>query len=144
NGYSGDYPTSRNNDQSETDNGQWASSETSLQESLRGDLCSYQLSARDRCLVELIIEALDENGYLRIPLEELVQPFQMDPMPGVSEWEMALKLVQHLGSPGIGARNLQECLALQLKALPADVPARDVALRIVEDAIERLGRCDYA
>src|SRR5690606_27888684 len=69
--YSGDYPTTRNSDQPETDIGQWARSETTLQESLRTDLCSFQLTTRDRCLVELIIEALDENGYLRIPPEEL-------------------------------------------------------------------------
>ena len=142
--YSGDYPTARNNDQPETDIGQWARSETTLQESLRRDLCSYHLDARDRCLVELIIEALDDNGYLRIPMDELVQSGQMDPMPADGEWEMALNLVQHLGSPGIGARDLRECLALQLKALAPDTPARDLALRIVEEAIERLGRCDYA
>ncbi|MFA7669878.1 MAG: RNA polymerase factor sigma-54 [Burkholderiaceae bacterium] len=141
--YSGDYPTSRNNDQPETDIGQWARSETSLQESLRRDLCSYQLGTRDRCIVELIIEALDENGYLRIPMDELIQEGQLDPMPTHGEWEMALSLVQHLGAPGIGARDLQECLALQLKALSADTPCRDLALRIVQDAIERLGRCDY-
>lgn len=142
--YSGDYPTSRNNDQPETDIGQWARSETTLQESLRSDLCSYQLSSRDHCLVELIIEALDENGYLRIPLEELVQAGQMEPMPSTGEWEMALSLVQHLGSPGIGARDLAECLTLQLKALESDTPGRDLAQRIVAEAIERLGRCDYS
>ncbi len=142
--YSGDYPTTRNSDQPETDIGQWARSETTLQESLRTDLCSFQLTTRDRCLVELIIEALDENGYLRIPPEELVQQGQMDPMPTSGEWDMALHLVQHLGSPGIGARDLAECLSLQLKAMPADTPHRDLARRIVEDAIDRLGRCDYA
>lgn len=142
--YSGDYPTSRNNDQPDTDVGQWARSETTLQESLRRDLCSYQLSTRDLCLVELIIEALDKDGYLRIPLDELVQPGQMDPAPSEGEWEMALKLVQHLGTPGIGARNLQECLSLQLTALPPETEGRDLALEIVTDAIERLGRCDYA
>lgn len=143
-GYSGDYPTSRNSDQPETDVGQWAHSETSLPDALRANLCSYSLTPRDHCLVELIIEALDDNGYLRIPLAELVQPGQLDPAPVRGEWDMALKLVQHLGSPGIGARDLQECLLLQLEALPPATPARDLSLRIVRDAIDRLGRCDYA
>ena len=142
--YSGDYPTSRNNDQPDTDIGQWARSETSLQDALRGNLCSYQLNTRDHCLVELIIEALDESGYLRIPLDELVEPGQMEPDPAPGEWDMALRLVQHLGPAGIGARDLQECLSLQLKALPVDTQGRDTALRIVEEALERLGRCDYA
>lgn len=142
--YSGDYPTSRNNDQPETDIGQWARSDTSLQDALRSDLCSYQLSDRDRCLIELIIEALDTDGYLRIPMEELLQPGQMEPMPLDGEWEMALKLVQHLGAPGIGARDLQECLILQLKALPAETEYRELAIRIITDALDRLGRCDYS
>lgn len=142
--YSGDYPTSKNNDQPETDIGQWARSGTTLQETLRSDLCSYQLNARDRCLVELIIEAIDSDGYLRIPTQELVQPGQIEPSPTDEEWEMALQLVQHLGTPGIGARNLQECLVLQLDALKPDVPCRDLARRIVLDALDRLGRCDYA
>lgn len=142
--YSGDYPTSRNNDQPETDIGQWARSGTTLQESLRSDLCSYQLNPRDLLLVELIIEAIDEDGYLRIPLQELVERGQIEPVPSDGEWEMALKLVQHLGTPGIGARNLQECLVLQLQALPSETPSRGLARRIVEEALERLGRCDYA
>jgi len=143
-GYSGDYPTSRNNDQPETDIGQWARSETSLQDSLRMDLCSYPLNPRDLCLVELIIEALDNDGYLRIPMDELVQPGQLEPMPQEAEWEMALKLVQHLGAPGIGARDLRECLLLQLAALPPETEGREIATRIIKDALERLGRCDYA
>lgn len=142
--YSGDYPTSRNNDQPETDIGQWARSETSLQDALRSDLCAYDLSARDRCLVELIIEALDDDGYLRMPFDELVLASQLDPEPSECEWNTALKLVQHLGAPGIGARNLQECLVLQLNALDEDTPGRDLATRIVQDALDRLGRCDYA
>ena len=142
--YSGDYPTSRNNDQPETDIGQWARSETSLHDALRTDLCAYELSARDRCLVELIIEALDDDGYLRIPFDDLVLDYQLDPEPTDREWETALKLVQHLGAAGIGARNLQECLVLQLNALDEDTPSRDLARRIVEEALDRLGRCDYA
>lgn len=141
--YSGDYPTTKNNDQPETDIGQWARSDTTLQDALRGDLCSYKLSTRDRCLVELVIEAIDSDGYLRIPLEELVQPGQIEPEPTEDEWETALRLVQHLGAPGIGARNLQECLVLQLDALKPDTPHRDLARRIVLEALDRLGRCDY-
>ena len=89
------------------------------------------------------MSTLDENGYLRISMDELVQPGQLDPMPTDSEWDMALALVQHLGPPGIGARDLQECLELQLAALPPETPSRDVALRVVREAIDRLGRCDY-
>src|SRR5690606_16696947 len=97
-----------------------------------------------RVLVELIIEALDHDGYLREPVEELLEPGQLEPMPTPSEWDTALKLVQNLGAPGIGARDLQECLVLQLKDLSEDTEGRELALRIVQDALDRLGRCDYA
>lgn len=143
-GYSGDYPTTRYPDQPETDIGQWARSETSLQDSLRKDLLSYSLSERDLCLTEVIIEALESDGYLRTPFDELLKPGQLEPMPSISEWETALQLVQHLGTAGIGARNLQECLSLQLRALPEETQARQLALQIVENHLERLGRCDYS
>lgn len=142
--YSGDYPSSRNIDQPDTDVGQWARSETSLHDALRTDLCGYQLNERDRTLVEYIIEALDEDGYLRVAFTELADPNEFSPPVNAQEWEVALRLVQQLGTPGVGARNLAECLQLQLAALPVDTPGRDLAQRIVTDHMDKLGRCDYA
>ncbi|PLC49737.1 RNA polymerase factor sigma-54 [Pollutimonas subterranea] len=142
--YSGDYPTQRNSDQPDSDVGQWARSTGSLQESLRADLCSYQLNERERYLTEYIIEALDDDGYLRVPFSELASAQEFSHPASDEEWEIALRLVQQLGQPGLAARNLSECLTLQLKALPDHAPGKAIALRIVADAIERLGRCDYA
>lgn len=142
--YSGDYPTQRNSDQPDSDVGQWARSTGSLQDSLRADLCSYQLSERERYLTEYIIEALDDDGYLRVPFHELASDQQFSPPASEEEWEIALRLVQQLNVPGLAARNLTECLTLQLNALPDHTPGKAMALRIVSEAIERLGRCDYA
>lgn len=142
--YSGDYPTQRNSDQPDSDVGQWARSTGNLQEALRADLCSYQLSERERYLTEYIIEALDDDGYLRVPFSELAAIKEFSPPVGDEEWEIALRLVQQLGTPGLAARNLTECLTLQLHALPDTTPGKALALRIVADAIDRLGRCDYA
>ncbi len=142
--YSGDYPTQRNSDQPDSDVGQWARSAGNLQQALRVDLCSYQLSERERCLTEFIIEALDDDGYLRTPFAELASLKEFSPPVDDDEWEIALRLVQQLGAPGLAARNLTECLTLQLTALPDGMPGKAVALRIVAEALERLGRCDYA
>jgi len=143
-GYSGDYPTSRGAGPADTDVGQWARETTTLQDALESNLCSYQLSERDRCLVQFIIEAIDDDGYLRVPPTELAGPEQFSPPPSAEEWEVALRLVQQAGKPGIAARSLSECLALQLKALPADTPGVDLALAIAQDHLDRLGRSDYA
>jgi RNA polymerase sigma-54 factor len=142
--YSGDYPSSRSTDQPDTDVGQWARSETNLHDTLRSDLCGYQLNERDRTFVEYIIEALDEDGYLRVPFAELADPNEFSPPATQQEWEVALRLVQQLGSPGLGARNLAECLQLQLAALPVDTPGLVLAQRIVNEHMDKLGRCDYA
>ncbi|SHH41787.1 RNA polymerase, sigma 54 subunit, RpoN/SigL [Pollutimonas bauzanensis] len=142
--YSGDYPTQRNADQPDSDVGQWARSTGNLQQALRADLCSYQLSERERYLTEYIIEALDDDGYLRVPFAELANVKEFSPPVGDDEWEIALRLVQQLSTPGLAARNLTECLTLQLAALPDDTPGRAMATRIIGEALERLGRCDYA
>ncbi|KAA0890746.1 RNA polymerase factor sigma-54 [Pusillimonas sp. ANT_WB101] len=144
--YSGDYPsTSRqSHDGAGSDVGEWARSETSLQEALLADLTGRALSERDHLLALYIIEAIDDDGYLRVPFEELAAPSQFQPPVQSHEWECALSLVQHLTTPGIAARSLTECLTLQLEAMPDDTAGRDAALRIVDGELERLGRCDYA
>ena len=142
--YSGDYPTIRNHDQPNTDVGQWATSQTSMHDALHRNLCGYQLSERDALLVEYIIDALDEDGYLRTPFDELAAADAFSPRASASEWDVALSLVQQLSTPGIGARDLGECLDLQLKALDDDNEYRDTARRIVQDGLQKLARCDYA
>lgn len=141
--YSGDYPAAGNTRGTDPDVGQWAHGETSLRDHLRTDLSSYKLGERDRCLVEYIIDALDDDGYLRIPFPDLADPGQFRPPVADKEWETALHLVQQLGFPGVAARNLSECLALQLNASPIDEPVRTLALNIVARALEHVGRSDY-
>lgn len=140
--YSGDYPRHRNTDQGASDVGVWAHSVISLQDSLLADLCGYALNERDRKLAEHIIEAIDDDGYLRTPFCELADAGQFDPDVGNDEWEIALRLVQQLGAPGLGARHLIECMTLQLDALPATTPHKKLALLIVSEHLDKLGRND--
>ena len=142
--YSGDYPAARQNgSDGESDIGQWARSSMSLQDRLLRDLSSYRLEARDVHLAQFIIEALEDDGYLRTPFEELSDNADFDPPVDDCEWATALKLVQQLHAPGLGARNLQECLALQLRALDPSVPGQPLALAIIEEQLPRLAKHDY-
>jgi len=142
--YSGDYPAARGTGDGETDVGQWARSVLDLRDHLSNELCSYRLAERDRMLAAYVIEGLDEDGYLRADLDELAGEGAFDPLPEREEWETALKLVQQLDVPGIAARNLAECLTLQLQALPQEVENRELALHIVSSELERLGKHDFS
>jgi len=116
---------------------------TSLREHLDAQVALSQLSDRDRMLVRFIIEALDDDGYLHQELEELFEllppEFGFDP----DDLVIALHYVQQLDPTGIGARSPQECLGLQLQALPAS-PERDLALVIVKHFIESLADRNFA
>jgi len=74
------------------------------------------VKARCSQLGELIIRNLDDNGYLRVSLEDLAAEAQ--PPAAAEEMLEALRLVQAVGPLGVGARNVQECLLLQLQADP--------------------------
>lgn len=141
--YSGDYPTSRHGDGNDTDVGQWARASVGLHDALRENLRGQPLSERDRLLCEFIIESLDEDGYLRVPFSELASNDLIAPPASDCEWSTALKLIQQLATPGIAARNLAECLTLQLEAMPESTPARQLAIEIACSALEKVGRCDY-
>ncbi len=143
--YSGDYPTHAPSG-GDSDLGQWACASVSMRDRLSFELGNYHVQPRDRLLAEFIIDALDDDGYLRTPLENLCTAADEDinPVPDESEWMAALRLVQQLDAPGIAARDLRECLTLQLAALPdEDEATRALAQRIVQDHLERLGKNDY-
>ncbi|MFZ1546495.1 MAG: RNA polymerase factor sigma-54 [Candidatus Nitrotoga sp.] len=115
----------------------------SLREYLICQLNMSQHNMRDRKIIGLLIDALDGNGYLAQPLEEIVEmlPEQLDIT--LDDLETALVQLQHLDQPGIAARTLSECLALQLKALPEDTPCRDLALSLVLQHLNLLGAHDF-
>ena len=114
---------------------------------LRDHLCSQlsltNLGARDRALVALLIDALDEDGYLTQPLEEIAALLPAEAEAGLEELAIALRHLQNLEPAGVGARAPAECLALQLRAVPGRDPARRLALEIAEKHLELLASRDY-
>jgi RNA polymerase sigma-54 factor len=136
--------TRHNGDADDVDPGSWAHSQPTMHEQLHGLLNVYPLNERDRASAQIIIEALDDDGYLRDSLAELTEVCEADPPLTEEELRVALRLVQTLDKPGVGARSLSECLSLQLQALPDDTPGRALALEIAEHHLERLARREHA
>ena len=97
---------------------QLAADNPSLREHLGTQLTLTQLADRDRTLVTLVIESLDEDGYLAQDLGEIQAMLPEELGVELEELQIALKHLQHFEPTGVGARNLAECLALQLTALP--------------------------
>jgi RNA polymerase sigma-54 factor len=101
------------------------------------------LSERDHTLVCAVIESLDDDGYLRTPLAEIGALAALQPTADACEMNTALKLVQSFDPVGIGARDIGECLALQLRQLTTlDGAQRALAERIVAEHLDRLAQRD--
>jgi RNA polymerase sigma-54 factor len=135
---------SRRDDGEESEYPQLAAGTPTLGEYLMGQLALTQLSARDKSLVNTLIAALDESGYLSQSLEEIVQMLPPELEVGLDELQIALHHLQSFDPSGVGARSPAECLELQLKALPSDTPARDLAIGIVHAHLDALAAHDFA
>jgi len=86
-----------------------------LREYLLGQLALTRASPRDAALVALLIDELDDNGYLASSLDAIQQWLPAEAEIGVEELQAALALLQSFDPPGIGARDMAECLQLQLR-----------------------------
>ena len=131
----------------------WAAAATTLQDHLRQQLSSTQASARDRVLVGLMIEAVEEDGYLRASLEDIHALCPSSEAVEIDELATALSLLQSFDPAGVGARTPAECLVLQIDArLCAIDPGCDeahrclltLARRVVSECILLLATRDFA
>ena len=91
-----------------------------------------------------IVDALDDDGFLRMDLQELKALSGLEPSPDDDEMAIALKLVQSLEPAGVGARDLRECLLLQLREDddPASAAIHELAKRIVNEHLDKLAMRD--
>jgi len=111
----------------------------SLQDHLLWQLHLSPLSPRDRIIGVALIEATDDDGYLRDSLESIAEGLRPELSTEPLEVLAVLHRLQQFDPVGVCARSLGECLQLQLAALPADTPARPLAMLLADDgALERL------
>jgi len=115
--------------------------ETSLNTHLHSQLSLLPLSPRDLTLGRTLVESLDDDGYLRTPLEELLAVAELDPAATLQEMQIALKHVQSLDPAGVGARDVAECLRLQLPSIPCP-QMRGMAQTIVDEHLQALAARD--
>ncbi|MFZ0552069.1 MAG: RNA polymerase factor sigma-54 [Steroidobacteraceae bacterium] len=118
---------------------EWTASPSTLHDSLREQLLLLGLTERDHVLANLIIDALDDDGFLRLPLEDVAA---LAPGAAPGEIETALRIVQTLEPNGIAARSLGECLALQLEALDREAPGRKIAFDVVQNSLSLMAARD--
>lgn len=110
-------------------------------------LSQMRLSVRDqrkRALVELLIDALDPNGYLLETPEEMLGWLPSELAIGRNELEEALRCLQNFDPPGVGSRNSAECLAIQIR-LMQNIPyiVRKRALSVVENHLKLFAQRDF-
>ena len=133
---------SSNRDDDDTDFQELQAAGTCLRDYLDQQVSLSPLSDRDRALVRFLIEALDDDGYLNQSLDDLLPLLPTELEYELDDLTIALHHVQNLDPAGIGARSPQECLSLQLRAMPAG-PTRDLALRIVDQHLELLAERNF-
>jgi RNA polymerase sigma-54 factor len=131
---------------SDDDDGDYSRQEIiaeSLRDHLLNQLKLMPLSERDQNLVFLLIDSINEDGYLEESLEELEESLPLELEIELVELQTALKHIQNLDPPGIGATNLQECIMLQLNMLPKETEYLSVAKSIVSEHLAVLANKDF-
>ena len=131
-------------DREQEDWGANTESHPTLAQHLRDQLMISQMGERDRALAHMIIDSLDEDGYFKMSFDELAAlvPPEHDVRP--EDFLSALRMVQSLDPAGIGARTLDECLCLQLQALPEETAGREVALKMCQGHLPLLANREWA
>ena len=130
-------------DGDEPDWTEWSEAHLTLHDHLRGQLLLSQMGERDRALTYLVIDALDDDGYLKLTFPELAATVPAEHGVEPDDLAATLRLVQTLDPPGVGARSLQECLMLQLQALPEDTTGRPIALALVGEHFPLLAAREF-
>jgi len=119
----------------------------SLQDHLHWQLNLTPMSDVDRMIATAIIDAINADGMFVGTIEEIMASLQPLVDPGVEierdEVVAVLKRIQQFDPIGVGARDLAECLMLQLNQLPDDTPWRAEALAVAADHLELLAARDF-
>ena len=137
----------RNDDENDYDFETRNSPTETLRDHLEWQLNLTPLNERDQAIAHALLDAVNNNGYLTSPLEEIhsgmVEETDEDPLE-FDEVEAVLHRLQHFDPPGVFARDLQECLLIQLNQLPPDTPWLSQARLVITHYINLLGNRDYA
>ncbi|MBQ76637.1 MAG: RNA polymerase factor sigma-54 [Gammaproteobacteria bacterium] len=115
----------------------------SIQSHLLEQVNLLHLTDTDRYIAMSVIDGLDSEGVLTIPLEDILEGAPLEFELEMDEILAVLHLIQHLDPLGIAARDLRECLLIQLKNMPKDTDWRDEAILVVDQHIKSLANRDF-
>lgn len=139
-------PRKNNNDDSDVDATELARSQESLQDHLHRQALSLRLSPEGKAALHFLIESLNDDGYLEDSLASLAAGLAGDDLEQLEQLEhefaVALKLLHHMEPAGVGARNLAECLGLQLLDCK-DCDETRAAMAMCKQPMELLAKRDF-
>jgi RNA polymerase sigma-54 factor len=136
-------PASQSDDNFDTDVGSRSAVSQSLREQLLWQLGLTRLSDTDRLIALSIIDATDANGRLMLSLEEIHESLSGDLNIDLDEVVAVLHRLQQFEPAGVCARDLQECLQIQLDQLPPATPWLEQAKMIISRHLNQLASSDY-
>ncbi len=116
----------------------------SFNQFLLNQLRTFNLSDHEIQIAEFLVGNIDGNGYIRRSVDDIVDDlaFTENIYTSAEEVEKILKVVQQLDPPGVGARDLKECLLIQLKQAK-ETPQRKLAIEILKDSFDAFVKKHY-
>ncbi|MET0533683.1 MAG: RNA polymerase factor sigma-54 [Steroidobacter sp.] len=115
-----------------------------LQEHLTWQLEMSRLNERDMRIGAALIDAINDDGYVIEPLDEIARNLQPEIVATVAEVERVLTHVQAMDPAGVGARSVSECIELQLRQLDPETPGRETAIAIAASYLDQVAEQQYA
>lgn len=112
--------------------------EDTLQEHLLWQVNLTRLSDADNAIAKAIVYALDEDGYLSDTIEDIRESLAPDLLVDSDEVVAVLHRVQRMEPVGAATRSPQECILVQLEAVPQDIPGKEIARHIVRNYLDQL------
>ncbi|MGB2316015.1 MAG: RNA polymerase factor sigma-54 [Flavobacteriaceae bacterium] len=117
---------------------------TSFTQQLTDQLNTFRLNDNDYQIAKFLIGSIDDSGYIRRPMLDLMDDlaFTQNIYTDIETIENVLNVVQQLDPPGVGARDLQECLLIQLQR-KVKTPNTELAAAMIENAFEQFTKKHY-
>lgn len=117
---------------------------TSFTQYLTNQLSTFRLDDQEEQIAEFLVGSVDESGYIRRSLSDIMDDlaFTQNVYTDEAKIESVLKIVHQLDPAGVGARNLQECLLIQLQRKSQN-PNVELATTIIENAFEQFTKKHY-
>lgn len=140
-----DYRTQANNySADDEDKSMPYASGTSFTQHLISQLNTFRLSETEKDIAEFLVGSVDDSGYIRRDLSDITDDlaFTQNVFTTVEEVEKVLRVVHDLEPAGVGARNLQECLSIQLHR-KEKTPDTALAITIIDDGFEQFSKKHY-